>query len=143
MLNHPTLTSHAARLRVVALFLGANDAALASTNPTAHVPLADYEANTRLMIDTIHLYHPEAKIALITPPPVYCPRWGAHRKDQHQAQDRDVNETNHYRHCILNLAAEAHIPVIDLWKVFFGGDGSYVDAIAVRLDAWRVVGTGT
>ncbi|TPX47633.1 hypothetical protein SeMB42_g00417 [Synchytrium endobioticum] len=86
------------------------------------------------MIDSIRLYQPGSKILLITPPPVYLPKWGAHRNEQKRSQDRDVDETKRYRECILKLAAAVQIPVLDMWKVFFGSDGAYKESIAADPD---------
>ncbi|TPX37023.1 hypothetical protein SmJEL517_g00809 [Synchytrium microbalum] len=131
ILNNPTLKLKAAKLRLVSIFLGANDACIASANPRQHVSLPDFCDNVRLMIDTIRHYHPDARIILISCPPVYPKRWGEHRAGQpNRVQDRDVDVTRSYHESVLKLADDLNIPVIDTWKAIFGGNGEYNEAIA-------------
>ena len=81
------------------LFLGANDAAIDSTQT---VPLQDFCEN---MLDILKRFE---KVILITPPPVSNQDWA----------NRNMENTRKYRDAVLEIAQSKNIPVVDTWEIF-------------------------
>ncbi|NXS51092.1 IAH1 esterase, partial [Balaeniceps rex] len=60
----------------VTIFFGANDSALKDLNPKQHVPLEEYAANLKSMIEYLKSVDiTEDRIILITPPPLQESAW--------------------------------------------------------------------
>uniref|UniRef100_A0A663F3L1 Isoamyl acetate-hydrolyzing esterase 1 homolog n=1 Tax=Aquila chrysaetos chrysaetos TaxID=223781 RepID=A0A663F3L1_AQUCH len=60
----------------VTIFFGANDSALKDLNPKQHVPLEEYSANLKSMIQYLKSVDiTEDRIILITPPPLQESAW--------------------------------------------------------------------
>ncbi|XP_010159957.1 PREDICTED: isoamyl acetate-hydrolyzing esterase 1 homolog, partial [Eurypyga helias] len=60
----------------VTIFFGANDSALKDLNPKQHVPLEEYAANLKSMIQYLKSVDiTEDRIILITPPPLQESAW--------------------------------------------------------------------
>ena len=58
-----------ATVRLVTIFFGANDASHVEHNERQHVPLSEYKANLRTIIDHVRAHCAAAKIILLCPPP--------------------------------------------------------------------------
>ena len=56
---------------LITIFFGANDAALPDRDPAKHVPIPEYKENLEMLIDNATKSYPNAKILLISPPPVH------------------------------------------------------------------------
>jgi lysophospholipase L1-like esterase len=56
---------------LITIFFGANDAALPDRDPAKHVPIPEYQENLEIIIDNATKSYPNAKILLISPPPVH------------------------------------------------------------------------
>ncbi|KAM7334816.1 hypothetical protein ACRRTK_005293 [Alexandromys fortis] len=60
----------------VTVFFGANDASLKGENPKQHVPLDEYRANLRDMVQYLASAGiPQERVILITPPPLHEAAW--------------------------------------------------------------------
>lgn len=59
-------------MRIVVIFLGANDARLPNTpgGPQQHVPLEEFRKNIDKIVDSVRWWSPRRRVILITPPPV-------------------------------------------------------------------------
>uniref|UniRef100_A0A8D2HL79 Isoamyl acetate-hydrolyzing esterase 1 homolog n=1 Tax=Urocitellus parryii TaxID=9999 RepID=A0A8D2HL79_UROPR len=61
---------------VVTIFFGANDSALKDENPKQHIPLEEYVANLKSMVQYLKSVDvPEHRVILITPPPLCETAW--------------------------------------------------------------------
>ncbi|KAK1333298.1 hypothetical protein QTO34_006839 [Cnephaeus nilssonii] len=90
----------------VTIFFGANDSALKEENPKQHIPLDEYMANLRSMVQYLRSVDvPEARIVLITPPP------SARRLNRLNAV---VGE---YASACLQVARDCGTDVLDLWAL--------------------------
>lgn len=60
----------------VTIFFGANDSSLKDENPKQHVPLDEYSANLRDMVQYLRSVDiPKERVILITPPPLCEAAW--------------------------------------------------------------------
>ena len=59
-----------ATVKFMMIFFGANDACLPSSSTNQHVPLPDYAANLRKIVQMARDWAPGIRIILVTPPPV-------------------------------------------------------------------------
>ncbi|KAJ1567931.1 isoamyl acetate-hydrolyzing esterase [Cladochytrium tenue] len=134
-----TLTSTAptgARVALVTLFLGANDAALPEANARQALPIEQFAANVRGLVAATRAAAPGAKVVVITPPPVLPAAWAPHCAERGRALDRSVERTREFRDaCLAAVDAvvqedaagggAAWLGVVDTWAVLLGGDGSW------------------
>mmetsp|Transcript_49921 Transcript_49921/g.53889 ORF Transcript_49921/g.53889 Transcript_49921/m.53889 type:complete len:342 (+) Transcript_49921:105-1130(+) len=87
---------------LITIFFGANDAALPDQGSARlHVALDDYRMNLMKLIDLANRSYPNAKIIVITPPPVYGPQRLAWQKKRYGDQatgivERTTEHTQHY-----------------------------------------------
>ncbi|OQR80724.1 isoamyl acetate-hydrolyzing esterase [Achlya hypogyna] len=88
---------------LVTLFLGANDADLPTG--TQHVPLDQYETNTKKIISTLRAAYPEAAFVLLTPPPV----------GDNEIYGRNNVTAGKYAASCVRAGATLGVPVVDLW----------------------------
>ncbi|XP_027629335.1 isoamyl acetate-hydrolyzing esterase 1 homolog isoform X2 [Tupaia chinensis] len=102
----------------VTIFFGANDSALKGENPKQHVPLEEYVANLKSMVQYLKSVDvPENRVILITPPPLCEPAW------EHEciAQGCKLNRLNsvvgEYAHACLQVAKDCGTDVLDLWTL--------------------------
>ncbi|NXU61508.1 IAH1 esterase, partial [Horornis vulcanius] len=71
-----TESTSADSIVAVTIFFGANDSALKELNPKQHVPLEEYAANLKSMVQYLKSVDVTAdRIILITPPPLHEPAW--------------------------------------------------------------------
>ena len=101
------------KLELITVFLGANDACI-ETSPQ-HVPLDRFEKNLNDMIKIIKTNAFDAKIVLITPPPV-----DEGRMDK--PLQRFLATTEKYKNVVINVGAINKIPVLDVWRLFSSHD---------------------
>lgn len=105
-------------MRLVTLFLGANDAALPSY--AQHVPLPLYTANLERIVQYVLFQQHRTKIVMITPAPV----------DEWQLEkplSRTAINTRRYAQAAKEVAEKLNLPCVDLWATFAGQCG-YRDA---------------
>lgn len=118
-LVEPLLLSTNDNLLLVVIFLGTNDATL-PFDTKYHVPLPTYKNNLKKMIKATQDKRPNAKILLITPPPIDADRCAQVRKKQGRRPDRDVQTTRSYRDACLDVGREMNVSVLDTWRLFLG-----------------------
>ncbi|CAO3633201.1 unnamed protein product [Cunninghamella echinulata] len=109
----------AARIELMTIFFGANDAALPFS--PQHVPLDRYKTNLKTMIDMIKTpsspyYNPNLRLLLITPPPLNESQWSERCKENGTPLDRLSDNTRHYAETVIAFGMEHNIPVIDIWS---------------------------
>jgi lysophospholipase L1-like esterase len=121
--------SHA-RIRLMTIFFGANDARLPNTpgGPQQHIPIEEFRQNLRAIVNhPLVRAHPDIGLILITPPPVderkslSCdkvkdPKCG----DVHR---RRAPVTAAYAQAVRDLGRETDLPVIDLWTAMIAKAG--------------------
>ncbi|KAI8617207.1 SGNH hydrolase-type esterase domain-containing protein [Chytriomyces sp. MP71] len=114
------------KIRLMTLFLGANDAVLPEKNDRQPVPIPRYKKNLLEMLATVRRVSPGTKVVVITPPPVDPERWAAKCRSKGKEGDRAVSYTKSYRDACLEVGVEAKkewgtdLAVLDIWQVFFG-----------------------
>jgi lysophospholipase L1-like esterase len=132
-----------AHIRIFAVFFGANDARLPGsgegTSPDQHVPLESFKENLRRIITHEKVReHSDAKIVLITPPPV----------DEHllTRKNRKAEITAQYAEQVRILSKELaekeglDVECLDIWTAFMrkcgwqAGCGSMIGAADVEQD---------
>lgn len=106
------------RIRLITIFFGANDAAL----PFAyqHVPITRYTENLSEMFNMIQnpnskFYNPDAKIILITQPPVNEVQWKKRCEDNGDRMNRTAEVAKAYAEAAREIAGQHQIPICDLW----------------------------
>ncbi|CAK6434846.1 unnamed protein product [Pipistrellus nathusii] len=102
----------------VTIFFGANDSALKEENPKQHIPLDEYVANLRSMVQYLRSVDvPEGRIVLITPPPLCEAAW----ERECLAQGCKLNRLNvvvgEYASACLQVALDCGTDVLDLWAL--------------------------
>ncbi|KAI9205212.1 SGNH hydrolase [Polychytrium aggregatum] len=117
------------KILLVVLFLGANDAAFPATH-RQHVPLQQYSDNLTSMIRIVRAHHPEARILLVTPPPVFADDWEVNCVAKGRPLDRTADITFKYHTASLQVGQATGVPTLDTWKLFFGPEGRYDPVVA-------------
>eukprot|EP00934_Nitzschia_sp_Nitz4_P005912 Nitzschia sp. Nitz4//scaffold88_size82704//39945//41126//NITZ4_005293-RA/size82704-processed-gene-0.67-mRNA-1//-1//CDS//3329559497//5902//frame0 len=102
------------------IFFGANDASLEKYNPRQHVPLPEYQANLKALVDKTKESFPSSKILLITPPPVHHLQRFAFQKQRYGdkatgALERNLETAGIYANACKEVARSLNLPVVDLY----------------------------
>ncbi|KAM6221090.1 isoamyl acetate-hydrolyzing esterase 1 homolog [Rhynchocyon petersi] len=102
----------------VTIFFGANDSALKEENPKQHIPLEEYAANLKSMVQYLQSVDvPENRIILITPPPLCEAAW----EKECIAQGCKLNRRNvvvgEYARACVQVARDCQTDVLDLWTL--------------------------
>ncbi|KAH9055911.1 SGNH hydrolase [Lactarius vividus] len=105
---------HAARVRLLTIWFGANDACLPEFRQ--HVPISRFSENLTTMIRAIRepespWYSPETRVFLITPPPIHIPSMRADLK-----HTRTFDTTESYAEEVRNVGKKEGVPVVDAWS---------------------------
>jgi lysophospholipase L1-like esterase len=111
-----------ANVRLMTVFFGANDACVPGN--AQHVPLDEYIACSKAIVQHPAVLAHHAKILLITPGPV----------DEHQLEPNDLatgysglqrtaENTKRYADACRELGKQLDTPVVDLWTVFMEAAG--------------------
>ncbi|XP_006864046.1 PREDICTED: isoamyl acetate-hydrolyzing esterase 1 homolog [Chrysochloris asiatica] len=102
----------------VTIFFGANDSALKDENPKQHIPLEEYAANLKSMVQylkSVDIH--ENRIILITPPPLCETAW----EKECILQGCKLNRLNlvvgEYAKACLQVAQACGTDVLDLWTL--------------------------
>jgi lysophospholipase L1-like esterase len=106
------------RISLITIFFGANDAAL----PFAyqHVPITRFTENLSEMFNMIQnpnsqFYNPNAKIILITQPPVNEVQWKKRCDENGDPMNRTAEVAKAYAEAAREIAGQHQVPVCDLW----------------------------
>ncbi|KAM8931883.1 isoamyl acetate-hydrolyzing esterase 1 homolog isoform 4-T4 [Lycaon pictus] len=106
------------RPAAVTIFFGANDSALKDENPKQHIPLNEYVANLKSMVQYLKSVDvPEDRIVLITPPPLWEAAWEQECLLQGCKLNRLNSVVGEYAGACLQVAQDCGIDVLDLWTL--------------------------
>ncbi|KAF8162905.1 SGNH hydrolase-type esterase domain-containing protein [Crassisporium funariophilum] len=118
--------THAPKVRVLAIWFGANDACIQPS--PQHVPLAKFKANLVHMVNMLKSptsphYSPTTRIILITPPPVdtYQRRADLEAREPPLALDRMFEVTRAYAKGVQEVGMAEGVPVVDVWTTLWIG----------------------
>jgi|EP00505_MAST-04D_sp_SCG-Rhode-Island_P003950 isoamyl acetate esterase len=139
-------------VRLVTVFLGANDSCAKAWNARHHVPLHTYQQN----LETIVLYIREhvgvgTRIVLITPPPFHLESYLPFQKEKWKDQATGISErrnlvTKMYADVVVALGKKLGVPVLNLYARMMSScpDGSWYqylsDGLHFSLRGNRFVG---
>ncbi|XP_005082067.1 isoamyl acetate-hydrolyzing esterase 1 homolog isoform X2 [Mesocricetus auratus] len=102
----------------VTVFFGANDATLKDENPKQHVPLDEYSANLRAMVQYLRSVDiPEDRVILITPPPLGEAAWEKECVLKGCKLNRLNSIVGEYANACLQVARDCGTDVLDLWTL--------------------------
>ncbi|NWU89871.1 IAH1 esterase, partial [Upupa epops] len=102
----------------VAIFFGANDSSLEDLNPKQHVPLDEYAANLKSMIQYLKSVDiTEDRIILITPPPLQESAWEKECLAKGYKLNRHNATTGEYAQACVQVARDCGTDVLDLWTL--------------------------
>ncbi|KAJ3392593.1 isoamyl acetate-hydrolyzing esterase [Entophlyctis sp. JEL0112] len=124
-----TVGGYTPEIKLMTLFLGANDSVLPEFNPTQYVELSEYKQNLLDMLAIVRRISPTTRVLLITPPPIDPRAWGAKCAAKGRKPDRSEANTRRYRDACLEAFYEAKktwgasLSMLDSWKVFLGRHG--------------------
>ncbi|XP_048660791.1 isoamyl acetate-hydrolyzing esterase 1 homolog isoform X3 [Marmota marmota marmota] len=103
---------------VVTIFFGANDSALKDENPKQHIPLEEYVANLKSMVQYLKSVDvPEHRVILITPPPLCETAWEKECIMQGWKINRLNSVVGEYASVCLQVAQDCGTDVLDLWTM--------------------------
>ncbi|KAI9206234.1 SGNH hydrolase-type esterase domain-containing protein [Polychytrium aggregatum] len=115
--------SHA-RLRLVVIFLGTNDAVTLETSHQ-YVSLDRFRSNIKAMIASVRELHPDARIVLVSPPPMHDGMYEQFCKDYQVPLDRSHERTRLFHQACLDIASEEDIVALNTWSLLLGPSESY------------------
>ncbi|XP_037054062.1 isoamyl acetate-hydrolyzing esterase 1 homolog isoform X2 [Peromyscus leucopus] len=102
----------------VTIFFGANDCSLRDENPKQHVPLEEYCANLRDMVQYLKSVDiPGERIILITPPPLGEAAWEKECLLKGCKLNRLNSVAGEYANACLTVARDCGTDVLDLWTL--------------------------
>ncbi|NXS58735.1 IAH1 esterase, partial [Brachypteracias leptosomus] len=102
----------------VTIFFGANDSALKELNPKQHVPLEEYTANLKSMVQYLKSVDvTEDRIILITPPPLQESAWEQACLAKGEKLNRRNATTGQYAQACVQVARDCGTEVLDLWTM--------------------------
>ncbi|KAF2270011.1 SGNH hydrolase, partial [Lojkania enalia] len=108
-----------ARIRFLVVFFGANDASVPWGDNKQHIPLDEYKDNLKNIITHPQVAAHNARIILVTPPPV-----NEHRFDP---VNRLASDTKKYAEAACEVGQELGVSVVNLWKAFMERTGWEAD----------------
>lgn len=120
---HAVPSPQVAKLRFMTIFFGANDSRLPDTpgGPQQHVPMSEFRENVKaILTHPSILAHEEARLILVTPPPVdeeMC--LGSSKAADPSFPDvvtRVASTTAQYANAVRQLGQESGLPVVDIWS---------------------------
>ncbi|KAJ5591504.1 uncharacterized protein N7459_001873 [Penicillium hispanicum] len=111
-----------ATVRLMTIFFGANDACVPGHQQ--HVPLDQYKANLKYIVQHPATRAQKPRIILLTPPPVneyQLESFDQDKKVAHPSRTAVLAQT--YAKAAREVAAELNIPVADIWTAFMTSTG--------------------
>lgn len=116
------LIEQAGRIELITVWLGANDAALKDGRAgNQHVPLEEFRVQLSEIIMSIRDGAPNAKLLLLTPPPVdeqarleFC--------ESPALLDRSSAAVQGYAQVVVDIAAAEHLDVVDIYALLMQMD---------------------
>ncbi|NXK86425.1 IAH1 esterase, partial [Formicarius rufipectus] len=111
-------STSAESIAAVVIFFGANDSALKDLNPEQHVPLEEYAANLKSMIQYLKSVGiTEDRIVLITPPPLQDSAWEKACLAKGDKLNRCNATTGEYAQACVQVGGDCGTDVLDLWTL--------------------------
>ncbi|XP_041495335.1 isoamyl acetate-hydrolyzing esterase 1 homolog isoform X1 [Microtus oregoni] len=102
----------------VTVFFGANDSSLQGENPKQHVPLDEYRANLRDMVQYLTSAGiPQERVILITPPPLHEAAWEKECILKGCKLNRLNAVVGEYANACVQAARDCGTDVLDLWTL--------------------------
>ncbi|XP_054034768.1 isoamyl acetate-hydrolyzing esterase 1 homolog [Dryobates pubescens] len=102
----------------VTLFFGANDSALEELNPKQHVPLEEYAANLKSMVQYLSSVGiTQDRVLLITPPPLQEAAWEQACLAKGERLNRSNASAGQYAQACVQAARACGTDVLDLWTL--------------------------
>ncbi|XP_023054882.1 isoamyl acetate-hydrolyzing esterase 1 homolog isoform X1 [Piliocolobus tephrosceles] len=102
----------------VTIFFGANDSALKDENPKQHIPLEEYAANLKSMVQYLKSVDiPENRVILITPTPLCETAWEKECIIQGCKLNRLNSVVGEYANACLQVAQDCGTDVLNLWTL--------------------------
>lgn len=108
-------------VKLVTIFFGANDAALPDQGSSRqHVPLPEYRTNLESFVTKAQESYPNAKIIVISPPPVHAPQRLAWQKKRYGEKatgivERTSDYTAKYADICEEVAKKKNVACMDLF----------------------------
>eukprot|EP00051_Salpingoeca_urceolata_P007035 m.93325 g.93325 ORF g.93325 m.93325 type:complete len:227 (-) comp15088_c0_seq2:169-849(-) len=109
---------------LVTVFFGANDAALKDGSSTRqHVPLDEYRANLKNIVEHLRSLPSKPTVILVTPPPVDETAWARATHEKYGGEagvpcNRTNAVTKTYAAACMEVAEELAVPCVDLHSAF-------------------------
>jgi len=141
-------TDVAPKLRVLAIWFGANDACIKPS--PQHVPLDKFKENLTKMVEMVKTpssphYSPATRIILISPPPVntIARRADLEARNPPLKLDREFDITRAYADAVRKVAVAQGIAFVDVWTAIWEAAGQSEPALAQYLgDGLHLNGDG-
>jgi len=147
------VTPHTSRIRLLIVWLGANDSVLPWREQ--YVPLSLFTENLTDIVHTVsspssEYYFPDTKIILLTPPPINTHQRGADLAKRGLELDRDFNQTAQYAEAVREVSRKENIPLVDVYTRLWEGCGKeeknltkyMTDGLHVNVEAYTVIFDG-
>ncbi|KAF1841516.1 SGNH hydrolase, partial [Cucurbitaria berberidis CBS 394.84] len=107
-------TPKQARVRLVTIFFGANDASLPNTTGQ-HLPLPTFAQNLKALVQNPAIQaHANIKLLLITPPPI--DEWAFDSWDEPGKSARKAEVARAYAEAVVQVGKELQVAVANLWS---------------------------
>ncbi|KAI9803279.1 MAG: hypothetical protein M1825_002070 [Sarcosagium campestre] len=116
LLPHIIPSPEQAKLRFVTVFFGANDACLPGTSSGQHIPLSEYRHNLVQILRHPSLAAHNARIILITPPPINEYQLESGENEYSIGRRRTVEHTKLYADAARQVGEDLQIVTLDLWE---------------------------
>lgn len=118
-------------LTIKTIFFGANDSSLPDAPNKQHIPLNEYKDNLKRIITHPQIVAHNPHIILIAPPPINEHLWWPRDQSKgYTSVSRVASTTKEYADAVVQVGAELHVPVVNLWKAF-------MEKVNFKLDAWK------
>jgi lysophospholipase L1-like esterase len=112
----------------VTIFFGANDAALQEQDPAKFVPIPEYKDNLHKLITKTQTSYPDARVLVITPPPVHKQQRLSFQKQRYGDKatgipERTFDNTQKYAQACIEVAQETKVPYLDMFTAMVDEGG--------------------
>ena len=110
-------------VKLVTIFFGANDASSSTLNPRHHVPLPQFEANLKTIIQKCYQnFGSDTHIILITPPPVCHASRLEYQIVRYKEKatgklERTLELSGDYAQAVCKVGNEMDVPCLNIWEM--------------------------
>ncbi|KAK7189707.1 hypothetical protein DPSP01_005764 [Paraphaeosphaeria sporulosa] len=124
ILPHIVPAPSAANIRLLVVFLGANDASRPEAENKQHVPLDEYVSNLEKIITHPSVTAHKPKVVLVAPAPIDEHLvWANDQTQGRAAVSRKNVDLKKYSEAAAGLGEKLGVPVVNLWKAFMANTG--------------------